>query len=382
MILRFNLGGGLMEHRSFSGGVLLATTMLACSEGSGMANDPVSIAYITYAECSRFCDICRAGAAQAEADLSASVAADGKTVDVMILEPRCTDQGTPVTANPEDPCAASRPQMARLQEAIDMKVDAIVIDIQQAECETPLIDQAVDAGVKVVTYGGDAPQSKRHTYYGIDDREAGAFLMDALAAINGETGKIALQTEFKPDGEGGFIIGNSVSFVNRVAGFEEALKKYPNMENVAIVPCAGVDDADPACTVEAEKALNENPDIVGFAFARSKIFSEVDIAENAPLLTERAEAGDIHSVAFDAQPSYFEDMRAGYVDVLVGQKLFGWGFDTVTLAYDLATQEDVRVSPFTNAGWYTICPNNLDEFEAMNQAQDYRTPLSKCDLLP
>ncbi|WP_437815346.1 substrate-binding domain-containing protein [Sorangium sp. So ce1078] len=368
-----------MRYRNFPGSILLATSVLACSESDGTTEDAVSIAYITYAECSRFCDVCRAGARQAQMDLSAAA---GETVEVTILEPRCTDEGTPVTANPDDPCAASRPQMARLQEAIEMKVSAIIIDVQQPECETPLIDEAVDAGMKVVTYGGDAAESKRHTYYGIDDREAGAFLMDALAAINGETGKIALQTEFKPDGEGGYVIGNAVTFVNRVAGFKEALKKYPDMENVAIVPCAGVDDADPDCTIEAEKALEAHPDLVGFAFARSKIFSEEKMVENAPRLTERAEAGDIHSVAFDAQPSYFEDMRNGYVDVLVGQKLFGWGYDTVTLAYDMVLQPDRPAEPFTNAGWYTVCPNNLDEFEQMNQAQDYRTPLPKCDLLP
>ncbi|XYH99628.1 hypothetical protein ACMHYB_07670 [Sorangium sp. So ce1128] len=55
-------------------------------------------------------------------------------------------------------------------------------------CETSLIDEAVDAGIKVITYGGDAPSSKHHAYYGMDNRAAAAFLVDALATINEATG--------------------------------------------------------------------------------------------------------------------------------------------------------------------------------------------------
>ena len=53
-----------------------------------------------------------------------------------------------------------------------MKVDAI--DVFSGDCETDLVNKAVDAG-QVVTYGGDAPASKRHTYYGMDNKAAAAF---------------------------------------------------------------------------------------------------------------------------------------------------------------------------------------------------------------
>ncbi len=369
-----------MHYRAIFTGILLATSLLACSGSQSTAGNPVSIAYITSSECSRFCDVCRGGAREAQRDLTLI---SGQLVEVMILEPACPEapeEGT-TAEGPEDPCALARPQIVKLEEAIEKKVNAIVIDVQNAECETPLINQAVDAGIKVVTYGSDAASSKRHTYYGLDNKAAGAFLMDAVATLNGKKGKIAMETWFDPDGEGGYVPSRAPSFIDRVAGFNEALTKYPDMTSVATLPCIGLDSVDPFCTLQAESALEENPDITGFVFLRSKLLRELDLAKNAPQLTERAKARTIHSVAFDAQPEYFEPMRAGYVDVLLGQKLFGWGFDTVLLAYEMVTI-DRQVEPFTDAGWYTVCPNNVDEFEQKIQVQGYRTPLSKCSLLP
>jgi ribose transport system substrate-binding protein len=141
------------------------------------------------------------------------------------------------------------------------------------------------------------------------------------------------------------------------------------------------DYANPFCAKTAEEALVDDPEITGFFFSYSKLLGEPDLEKNAPQLTARAKEKTIHSVAFDTLPEYMDRMRAGYVDVLLGQKLFGWGYDTVMLAYDLATTNR-QVSPFTDAGWYVVCPNNLEEFERNTQAMDYRTPLSKCSLLP
>lgn len=368
-----------MDHRAISGSILLATSVLACSEGDGATGDKVTIAYITHSECNRFGDLGRAGARQARTELSST---STRPVDVMVIDPECpalADDGQPL--DPDDTCYFARPQMKVIQEVIDEKADAMVIDVFSGDCETDLINQAVDSGMKVVTYGGDAPASKRHTYYGMDNKAAAAFLMDALATINGKTGKIAFQTMMDENEDGGYTPTVAGTFIDRTAGFTEALKKYPDMTSVVSLPCLCCDYENPFCTQQAEKALQDDPEIVGFFFSYSKLLGEPDLAADAPLLTERAKAKTIHSVAFDTLPEYMERMRAGYVDVLLGQKLFGWGYDTVLLAYDLVTTNR-QVSAFTDAGWYVVCPNNLDEFERNTQAMDYRTPLSKCSLLP
>ncbi|WP_437977995.1 substrate-binding domain-containing protein [Sorangium sp. So ce295] len=332
------------------------------------------IAWISTSACNPFYDLSRAGAAAAGADLTA---ASGQPVTVLMLEPQCVESpdGSP-SGTP--PCEA---QTARIQEAIDKKADAIAIDVSDAACATPFINDAVDAGVKVITFGDDAPESKRLTFYGMDNKAAAAFLMDALAIINGGTGNVALQTHMEPDGKGGYDLSKLAAYVERHAGFFETLAKYPDMTNVATIPCVGNDLDDPTCSMEAEQALTAQPDIKGFFFARGKLLREHDLETNAPLLTARVKEKTIHSVSFDALPESFEAIREGYAEVVVSQKVFGWGYDPVMLAYDIVTANR-PVEQFTDAGWYTVCPNNLAEFERNNQAQDYRTPLSKCSLLP
>ncbi|WP_434045651.1 MULTISPECIES: substrate-binding domain-containing protein [Sorangium] len=368
-----------MVHRAIFGGILLSTGMLACSEGDATTGAPLTIAYITHNECNRFHDLGRAGARQASTELSST---STRPVEVMVMDPKCPEleeDGDP--KDPDDPCYFSRPQMAVIQQVIDMKADAMVVDVFDGVCENDIINRAVDGGMKVVTYGGDAPASKRHTYYGMDNKAAAAFLMDALATINGKSGKIAFQTMMEEDDDGGYTPTAAGTFIDRSAGFSEALARYPDMTSVASLPCLCCDYKDPFCTGQAQKALEDDPEIVGFFFSYSKLLGEPDLEVNAPLLAERAAAKTIHSVAFDTLPEYMDRMRAGYVDVLLGQKLFGWGYDTVLLAYDLVTTNR-QVSPFTDAGWYVVCPNNLDEFERNTQAMDYRTQLSECSLLP
>ncbi|WP_437308286.1 substrate-binding domain-containing protein [Sorangium sp. So ce388] len=368
-----------MHHRAISAGILLSTGLLACGESDVTTGAPVTIAYITHNKCNRFHDLGREGARQARTELATT---STRPVEVLIIDPECpelTADGKPT--DPNDACYFSRPQMTVLREVIDKKVDAISIDVFDGVCENDMINEAVDAGIKVVTYGGDAPDSKRHTYYGMDNKAAAAFLMDALAIINGKTGKVAFQTMMEEDGDGGYTPTAAGTFIDRTAGFTEALAKYPDMKRAVSLPCLCCDYKDPFCTKQAQVALEDDPEIKGFFFSYSKLLGEPNLAANAPLLAERAEARTIHSVAFDTLPEYLEPMRAGYVDVLLGQKLFGWGYDTVLLAYDLATT-DRQVSSFTDAGWYVVCPNNLEEFERNTQAMDYRTPLSKCSLLP
>ena len=59
-----------MYHRAISGGILLATCVLACSSSEDTTEAPLTIAYITHNKCNRFHDLGRAGAAQAQSELS------------------------------------------------------------------------------------------------------------------------------------------------------------------------------------------------------------------------------------------------------------------------------------------------------------------------
>jgi ribose transport system substrate-binding protein len=86
-------------------------------------------------------------------------------------------------------------------------------------------------------------------------------------------------------------------------------------------------------------------------------------------------------VAFDAPSDALANIQAGYADLVINQKLFGWGYDVVSLAYDML-KINRQVTSFTNSGWDTICPNNIAQFAAALNAEDFRQPLAKCQYLP
>ncbi|SDZ42943.1 ribose transport system substrate-binding protein [Evansella caseinilytica] len=65
-------------------------------------------------------------------------------------------------------------QLKLLDMAIKSKVDGIIVQALNDEF-LQVINQAVDQGIPVITIDTDAPESKRSTYIGTDNYEAGNF---------------------------------------------------------------------------------------------------------------------------------------------------------------------------------------------------------------
>ena len=92
--------------------------------------------------------------------------------------------------------ASDAAEQARVVEDVIAKgVDAIGISCNDpTACEDP-INKAVDAGIPVMAWDSDSPDSKRFTYLGVDNYEGGKAAADLLVRFMGEEGKVALLTE-------------------------------------------------------------------------------------------------------------------------------------------------------------------------------------------
>mgnify|MGYP000125412860 CR=1 FL=1 len=65
---------------------------------------------------------------------------------------------------------------------------------------------------------------------------------------------------------------------------------------------------------------------------------------------------------------------------VLGQKYFGWGYDTVSLMQQHLTSGS-PVSPFIDSGFDVVCPNNAQQMSANWDAADFSQPLTpECDL--
>lgn len=149
-------------------------------------------------------------------------------------------------------------QIAIVEQLIAEKADAIVISPNDSEAIVPVIQKAMDAGVKVFTWDSDAPKSSRIFYVAAaDDVQIGVDIAEALAKDIGGKGKVQIVSG-----------GRAAENLNlHVKGMEQGFRKYPEIELVK--PYIYNDDDNQKARSMAIAALQKHPDLAGFACANS-----------------------------------------------------------------------------------------------------------------
>ena len=89
-------------------------------------------------------------------------------------------------------------------------VDGIAISVSNADIVSKSINEAIDAGIPVITFDSDAPNSKRISYIGTDNQAFGDQLAKVLMLLDPEGGKY---------GKYGFVSGAGPNLAQRVEGF-------------------------------------------------------------------------------------------------------------------------------------------------------------------
>jgi ribose transport system substrate-binding protein len=98
------------------------------------------------------------------------------------------------------------------------------------------------------------------------------------------------------------------------------------------------------------------------------------------LWREAADAGRIKTVVFDTLPWQLDLLKKGKVEGLVGQKYWGWGYDSVTMLRDRILAKK-QFESFTDSGLDIVCANNVDQMAAMWTSNNFTQPLTPCSLL-
>ncbi|MCX8073263.1 MAG: sugar-binding protein [Candidatus Binatia bacterium] len=227
-----------------------------------------------------------------------------------------------------------------LESFIAQRVDGIAISCLNGDLLADAIDRAVDAGIPVVTWDSDAPKSKRQAFYGVNDLEAGRALGEGLAKLLDGRGKVALITALGAD-----------NLQKRLDGARQALARYPGIEVVEVFDIR--DDAVRVSEVIAT-GTQRYPDLAGWL----SVGGWPVFLRNAldPVDTTRTKV-----VAFDTIPPAPDLIRAGKVHLLIGQKYFGWGRESVRLLYRLRQGERLD-QPLQHSGIDIVTAENLDDY--------------------
>lgn len=213
---------------------------------------------------------------------------------------------------PENENASEQAEIIR--NAVNNGTKAIIVSCSDEDTLTQAINYAVEKGVEVMTFDSDAPNSKRFAFYGPDDFEIGKKLMNELAGLIDNKGKIA-------------ILGGNKSANNlqeRVRGITITAADFSDIEIIGIY-------YHPETEADAIDVIGEvmklHPDLKGWAMVGSWAFF-------GEKLKNVIEPGTVKIVAVDALPVQLEYLEKNYVQVLLGQPTFTWGEISVQTVID------------------------------------------------
>jgi ribose transport system substrate-binding protein len=164
----------------------------------------------------------------------------------------------------------------------------------------PEIDKAVAAGIPVVTFSGDVPDSKRSTFVGTNQHDLGYFGGMKLGEVLGGRGDVAILS----------IPGVSM-FDVREQGFRDAFAKFSGIRVVQ----TGDTKADTVTAISAAKAIMLRfPNLTAFACTDST----GGIAA-ATAVSEAGKAGKIKIVSMDRNSDVLQKINAGVVTGTIAQ---------------------------------------------------------------
>jgi ribose transport system substrate-binding protein len=229
-----------------------------------------------------------------------------------------------------------------LESFITQRVDGIAISCLNGDFLTETIDKAVAAGIPVVTWDADAPRSRRAAFYGVDDQAAGRIMGEEAVRLLGGKGDVAVITSV-----------GAVNLERRLAGLKEVLDRH---QGVKVVEVFDIKEDAVRCAEIIASATNRYPRLAAWISVGGwPVFTRNALAAVDPQRTK--------VISFDTVPPALDLLREGKVQVLLGQKYFGWGSESVKLLAAIKSGK-LPASPVIDSGVDVVTAANVDAYEA------------------
>jgi ribose transport system substrate-binding protein len=228
-----------------------------------------------------------------------------------------------------------------LESYITQRVDGIAISSLNGEFLAETINRAIDAGIPVTTWDSDAPTSKRIAFYGVDDLASGRIMGEQAIKLLDGRGKVALITSL-----------GAANLQNRLNGVKEALAKAPGIE---VVETYDIQEDVIRCAEIIATGTRRYPDLAAWISVGGwPVFTRNALASVDPSKTK--------VISFDTISPALDILREGKAQVLLGQKYFGWGSESVRLLRDIKQGKNPP-APIIDSGVDVVTKDNVDAYE-------------------
>lgn len=234
-------------------------------------------------------------------------------------------------------------QVNVIENLIARRVDGLAISALDDQGLAPVIDEAVKAGIKVITFDSPAPSSKALTYIGTANEAAGYAAGEALIRFMGGEGEIAVL-------QGGLGAAN---LNERYNGLERAFRqKAPKIKIVAREDNQGKIDV---AVNKTEALLEAHPNL-------KAIFSVAadGTVGAAAVFKERNLGSKLVLGGFDDMPDTLAGIRAGTVKFCVAQRTYKMGWLSVEKLLDAI--HDKQLDKVIDTGVLIVAKENVDTY--------------------
>ena len=242
-------------------------------------------------------------------------------------------------------------QVPVLQAVIARQPDAILIAPTDKQQLIAPLQQAVDAGIKVITVDtfiddgkyqdGNGPGDFPLSYVASDNVLGGFMAGVALARAIGERGKVYV-SNVKP--------GISTTD-QREEGFKLAMRQFAN---ITVLDTQFNDNDANKASAQVQAVFARNQDLAGVFGAN--LFSALGAADGVKAL---GKSGAIKVVAFDTPQRIVDDIKSGLIDLAIAQHPAEIGYYGVVTAYAAITGQSVPTTIGT--GFTVMSKDNIDD---------------------
>ncbi|MFF5218418.1 substrate-binding domain-containing protein [Micromonospora sp. NPDC000442] len=208
-------------------------------------------------------------------------------------------------------------QVAELQTLINQKqIHGLAVSSASNDALKPVIAQAYDAGIPIISFNTNNPESKQMGFVGQDLVASGESLAkELLGVLDGETGKVVVVS-----------VDSGAGWSNdRFSGFESGLKD----SGIEIVGPVNTGNEPSAAYNTIESTMAAQKDAIALVSLDCCSFTA-----GAKWLEQSGNAEKIHAVGFDVQPQTVEYLKAGVVDLTISQGPAEQGYQAVKLLAD------------------------------------------------
>lgn len=248
-----------------------------------------------------------------------------------------------------DPAA----EVAEFRNTFGLKPAGLLVSVADAKLMQPAIDDAIAAGIPVITIDSDAPNSKRLYFIGTNNRNAGV------------TGGKRLVEKLHGKGNVVFFTIPQTNVDERLAGYKDVLASSPGIKIVEVVNTNG--DAGNALDSTQKYVRDKKLKIDAF------VCLEATAAKNVAEALKRENATDRLVIAMDTDQDTLDLIKAGAIDSTISQKPFTMAFygmkaldeihhNPVDLKKDRSFDSFSPFPAFVDTGSTLVDKSNVDQY--------------------